>query len=832
MIPQKIIDAGKPCAIIRLPATPSPVLETAATELQSHLRLMSGAELPVVRGEPRSPAEITIHLGRSPDADRLLGPVDWAALETDGVLVRSVPGALILAGANERGTLYAVYEFLDRHLGCRWLPRGVTHLPRRKTIDVAGLDILYRPVFRYREPFFSCAFDPQWAQRNRVNGHFFPLTESDGGRMKYAGFVHTYSTLVPPKTYFEKKPEYFSEVDGKRVPLQLCLSHPDVLEITLRSVRQQLAEDPDARIVSISQNDCNGYCTCPSCRKLDEAEGTPAASIVTFVNAVAERLEKEFPHILFDTLAYAYGIVPPKTIRPRKNVIIRLCHLNGPCDAHPIESCAMNRDYREQIRQWTAISSEVFVWDYFNDFAYYFMPYPNLDAVCADIALYARSGVTGIFCQGDAQPMKGSGDMAELRAWLCARLLWRPDLNGSEVIGEFLRLYYGPAAGSIRKYLDLLHDPCRKGAHITPYMPPASDVPFLAPAILKQARALFAGALRRAGVDAGLRARIEAARLPLDFIEWRSKIAFRIARNRYESTSPALLKKAKRFMFKALSTGCEGLSESERWPIRENILALDGAPTVTVKGRGLNAIVCPQFGGRVLVLKDPRKGFNWLHEARSEEPGFPIAGGYEEYTERHWRSSGWQTPFVAHPQKSGWFLSGLATRDLYGGGLVFERTMSIERTSQGPAFQLVTILKNQGFETASICLRLHLELEAGDWNQARLQLFNPDGSCTEWTEWTESKNNSGSRVFAGPDKPAGQWAWVRGNRRLVMAFPSDSTEQVLATYNRNWQVMALDLYGPTRKLLPGEGVTYVQRWRPESINPSVVPCTRNRARAR
>lgn len=654
---QLIVAAGRPRAVIRLPTHPTPALETAATELQTHLRQISGAELPIRRGTADTPEPLVIWIGRSPEADRLAGPTDWTALAPDGILIRSVPGALILTGDGDRGALYAVYEFLDRHLGCRWLPRGVTHIPRRKTIDTAGLEIFHRPTFRYREPHFSCVLDAEWAARNRVNGHSFPLTAAHGGRVKYAGFVHTFAELMPPREYFERHPEYFAEVEGKRVPAQPCLSHPEVLEIVIRAVRQKLREDPEARIVSISQNDCNGYCTCASCRARDMEEGSPSASIIAFVNAVAQRLETEFPTILFDTLAYSYSIVPPNTLRPRANVIIRLCHLNAPCDSHPIESCAMNRTYAEQIRQWTARSAEVFVWDYYTNFAHYFMPYPNLDAIAADLALYARSGITGIFGQGDATPMKGSGDMAELRAWIMARLLWRPDLDPHELIAEFLRLYYGPAAGPIGEYLELLHEPCRQGFHMTPYMPPAPTVPFLAPAILRQARRLFAEARRRAGANAALRARVETAELPLDFLEWRARFRFKIAHPRYAAASPAQLNRARRFFFKALASGCEGLSETGRQPLRETLRALEGAETIRLKKGSLQAILCPRFGGRILALRDPRAGFNWLHEAHPEEPAYPIAGGYEEYIGHDWRMPGWQTPFVAAAEPGGGWCS-------------------------------------------------------------------------------------------------------------------------------------------------------------------------------
>ena len=43
-------------------------------------------------------------------------------------------------------------------------------------------------------------------------------------------------------------------------------------------------------------------------------------------DAMRERgLEPEFPQVAVDTFAYQYTRRPPKTIRPRPNVIVRLC---------------------------------------------------------------------------------------------------------------------------------------------------------------------------------------------------------------------------------------------------------------------------------------------------------------------------------------------------------------------------------------------------------------------------------------------------------------------------------------------------------------------------
>ena len=144
--------------------------------------------------------------------------------------------------------------------------------------------------------------------------------------------MHTFDLLLPPEKYFAEHPEYYALIDGKRTAKHLysqpCLSNPDVLRIMIEGIRSWLRDNPEARLVSVSQNDSfviGSYCTCPACRAVNEEEGAPSGSLIRFVNAVAEALEPEFPEVTFDTLAYQYSTQPPKLTHPRHNVAIRMC---------------------------------------------------------------------------------------------------------------------------------------------------------------------------------------------------------------------------------------------------------------------------------------------------------------------------------------------------------------------------------------------------------------------------------------------------------------------------------------------------------------------------
>jgi hypothetical protein len=159
---------------------------------------------------------------------------------------------------------------------------------------VPALDETQKPAFALRKPFWFDMFDGDLAARNKVNGNSMRLSEKHGGHSyRFGGGLgscHTFNTLCSPDAYFATHPEYFSEVNGKRLKdhTQLCLSNPDVLRIVTSNVLARIRNDPGASFYGVSQNDWYNYCTCPACKALDDAQESHAGSMIAFVNQIAE----------------------------------------------------------------------------------------------------------------------------------------------------------------------------------------------------------------------------------------------------------------------------------------------------------------------------------------------------------------------------------------------------------------------------------------------------------------------------------------------------------------------------------------------------------------
>jgi len=440
-------------AVVVVGSQESDAAKYAARELARFLGEVTGADFRIQHTLQKGGANLLV----GPGAARLVEPgFSTEGLGADGIVIRSKGGDLILAGGHPRGTLYAVYTFLEDVVGCRWWSSKVSTIPKRTAINAKGLNIRYVPPLEYREVFWFDAFDGDWAVRNKSNGHSERLDDKRGGKHVYEGFVHTFYSLIPPDTYFEKHPEWFSEIKGKRVHkrAQLCLTNDAMRAELVKNLKVRLRKNPKATIASVSQNDWHGFCTCAKCAAIDEKEGSHAGTMIRFVNAVAEDIEKEFPNVAISTLAYQYTRKPPKMVRPRPNVIVRLCSIE--CSFSKPLSDERNKTFRDDIVGWSKICKRLYIWDYTTNFRHYFRPHPNLRVLGDNIRFFVKHGVKGIFEQG-AYTSNGA-EMAELRAWVLGKLLWNPALDDGKLIEEFLDGYYGPAGRHIGAYLDVMHD--------------------------------------------------------------------------------------------------------------------------------------------------------------------------------------------------------------------------------------------------------------------------------------------------------------------------------------------------------------------------------------
>ncbi len=509
-----LADKGKTGYCIVVSASASAPEKTAANELQKYLKQVTGAEFAVKTESQVKTGAPQILVGQSQRVKRLVPDVDWTKIGHDGIVIRTVGNKLILAGGEPRGTLYAVYTFLEDSVGVRWWAGGEETVPTRKTLSIPALNTVYTPKLRYREAFYRDPNEnPRFAAKMKLNGHMYSIPAEYGGHYTILGWCHTSFNLLPPGTYFAQHPDWYSEHNGKRTPDggQLCWTNDEMRKELTRVALEWIAKNPRAGLISISQNDCAGNCQCVNCRAADAEEGAPSGSLIRCINKVAEDIEKQYPDMLVETLAYQYTRKPPKLVKPRNNVVVRLCSIE--CNfLRPLESDA-NKSFRDDMLGWKAIAPNLFIWDYVTDFAAYLQPQPNMRVLAPNLRFFVANNTIGVFEQGDAG--SSIGDFVRLRAWLLAHLEWNPNADEKKLTTEFLNGYYGAAGPYLQRYLDLIHDSAEKtGMYLGCYN---GNLSFLTLPVMNQATLLFDQAEKAVAHDPVLAKRLRRDRMPLDY---------------------------------------------------------------------------------------------------------------------------------------------------------------------------------------------------------------------------------------------------------------------------------------------------------------------------
>ena len=367
-----------------------------------------------------------------------------------------------ISGGMPRGILYAVYQFLEELIGLRFLTADHTYIPDASALQIPCGSYTYSPPFSFRWSYYRENSEaPEFAAKRKVN----TVTDAEnlGGKTQQQLINHSFHALVPYGTYGESHPEYYALVDGERDTdthgggPQLCVTNPEVIEAAAASAIRQLSERPGAANISVSQADTAAYCRCETCEALNEVEESPMGSQLVFVNAVAERIEKAYPHVKVGTLAYWYTRKPPKTVTPRPNVQIQLCSIEC-CTLHAIDNpdCEQNQAFCQDTNEWGKICDDIWIWNYNTNFRGYDLPFPNLRSIAANVRYFLKNNAKGVFMQANGNGL--TGEFSDLRNYLISHLIWNPHLDADELLNEFVNLHYEAAAPPILEYINFLHD--------------------------------------------------------------------------------------------------------------------------------------------------------------------------------------------------------------------------------------------------------------------------------------------------------------------------------------------------------------------------------------
>lgn len=470
----------------------------AVWDLQRILKDVTGAEFSVVEeGSTEATGPQTIEVGTRRAAE-LIGDRQLGSLGYDGSVSALVGETVVLAGKPKAGVMGAVYDFLEREVGCRWYTQCPSDwvTPKRGRLVVKPFRYVVEAPFEDRYGAVASQLvgyvrnGNLFSIRNGCNiageAETFENMDLPPGcaplecKTYYAGRLgHTTEEYVPPhprkgtswqrhkiyanitNDYFREHPEWFSltktATEEKRVDnRQWCFSNPGLRAEFKKRLFESIEKTDRKCSLGLGNNDYPGrFCDCDACHRLEDLYDTPGGAYFDFVREIAEATYARYPNVTLKFSAYhrdetqrapngRFGRFPPN------------CKLSwAPIDgdfahdyAHPNNAIDLF-----DMRRWTAHVDRITAWYY--PITYNRYPYSGLRRMAADIRMMQAAGLTGMGFEQDVGVYAGEG-FFDLVSWVMLKLFRNPQLDENELAKDFFRGYYGAAADLMYVYYDEL----------------------------------------------------------------------------------------------------------------------------------------------------------------------------------------------------------------------------------------------------------------------------------------------------------------------------------------------------------------------------------------
>jgi len=557
---------GQPRHVIIQGANPGPAEQVAVQELCEHLAKVTAIRYEVMSETNSAPSSNAIYVGWT-DFARNHG-CDGSTLGDEEWIIKSIGENLVLTGGRPRGTLYAVYEFLEQQVGCHWFDEFTETVPAKPSLTLENLNIRGRPAFWDRRIYTGSCFDKTglFCVRNKSTD-ILPqqLGSSIFGTPGACHTFYAYSREWPTN-----HPEYLAlNYVGKRVvstsgcgPGQICLTNPDVRKMMRQQLKGFIVKDRAAaakagclppRVYVVAPNDIPLMCQCLRCKIFSWCERSDCGPLLDLVNSLADGIKDEYPDVLIETFAYANTLKPPRTIRPRDNVIIRLAQLNAdlaPTDRNLVAeypdkfrlmlsriynwwlqdyvdvfpdlfrpmTSPINRKAQAILNGWSKIAKHFAYWDYW--VLYHFVtdkfpsPYVNVCCLQPDLKLFHDRGMEMMFVECEYPE---TSSFFALKRWLGYKLMQNPDQDPAPLVKTFMAGYYGPAAGIMTEYLNFMEQRIAAVPEtINLSALKTAQRPYLDLAFYTTCQRLLDSAEAICGTNAGALLNVQRERIPVD----------------------------------------------------------------------------------------------------------------------------------------------------------------------------------------------------------------------------------------------------------------------------------------------------------------------------
>ena len=518
------------------------------------------------------------------------------SLGENGYVLSSEDGKVVICGSKARGVLNGAYGYLQDKCGVEWFSSWCEQVPKREALPQLAAPETHRSAFEVRCSFWQdIMMHPRLGARLRMNSNiWYPRDDKFGPNCHKVDplfeFSHSVRRILPVEKYFKDHPEWYSEIDGKRISdhPQPCLTNEELFEFVKNLLIERTKADPETELYGFGLGDYYNDCTCAKCKAVNDREGTSGGTYWHFVNRLAAVLKEHAPKAFIKTSIYQQTSTPPKTIRIADNVILDWAPIEAVRD-EPIATATHPRSTgcMRELRGFQAIYGGKFiVWDYTTDFAGYCLPFANLPVLQPNLKLFREIGTYFMFEQGNHNGWHG--DFDEMKGWLLAQWMWNPDLDAKALYRRFVNGYYGkPAADYVYRYIKLLQDTIRespKKSAIGIWNLPSHRPEYFEDAFLVRAAELWDAAEAAVKDDPAKSYNVRMGAIPVRFLQ-----CLKYAKTVNLTSDPQALEKGRAYAKKFVALLDEAAAakhpvdfgETNYKPVLKRIRAFaDGAPVI------------------------------------------------------------------------------------------------------------------------------------------------------------------------------------------------------------------------------------------------------------
>ena len=537
----KLAEGGRTAYTIVLQKDANKLELEAARDLALYLKKITGAEFRIA-DTATSPRLV---IGRR-------APSDKRPLKRRERRVVSENGDIYFYGAGYHGNAFAVYDFLGDVIGCRWFSLwGDEYVPSKPTLELPDLNFSRIPSFDAYEAgsYVSILMKHPgilaFMRRNRIffqiskagcpdvsaydlldYGHHGLAAYLPPGGIKVGEYKHNCRGPLPyfaGREYFKTNPEYFSLINGRRVPYKhFCFSNPGFRKEIARNIRTLLKDryrEGFYPMIDLSGSDTGGpFCQCRECKALNKKYASPGGAYFDWINEIATELEKDYPELVIRVFAYkkVMSEIPPAGLKLPDNVMINYAPLYNDY-AQPLEAPS-NASFYKTITDWSDHCSQMAYWIYPNPYALSSYGFPLLAGVrrnVSNLRLAHKLNVRLVTAQFGAAYHTCIG-LTELLLYLHARLCNDITLDADQLVREFCANYYGAAAPLMLKYIYDLERLTKTEKHYVWCTPDQRILTYVTPENLRRWQKLFDKMEALTANDPRRNLNVRRARLNLD----------------------------------------------------------------------------------------------------------------------------------------------------------------------------------------------------------------------------------------------------------------------------------------------------------------------------